>query len=350
MKLSALDRHAATEKYSYLWSPFGQTDAEIMTQENAGNNIDYVVKVINTRGENNKKCEARDTINVKLRRQPLPSFIPEPFNLEGCAPLTLTFNNKTIDGDRFLWDFGDGITSALESPTHTFDEGIYDLKYYVYSEDGCIDSLIMPQTVAAFSAPKAAFSWEPTFPSMLQPQVQFTNLTTPRDASNKYFWEIQYSQYSPFSVQTLTQENPSFDFSTYADDEQVAGNYAVRLISRSDNIAPSGNIVYCPDTAENAILVINDFLQFPNVVTPNGDGINDMFIIKGLVDGMGYPINSLDIYNKWGTRVYHKENISKEEDFWDPSSVPSGTYFYRFSARGYNGNVEHNGAIEVIKD
>jgi gliding motility-associated-like protein len=122
----------------------------------------------------------------------------------------------------------------------------------------------------------------------------------------------------------------------------------MRLIARTRNLAPSGNVIVCPDTAANNILVINDFLQFPNVVTPNGDGINDRFVIQNLVDGLGYPINSLDIYNQWGVRVYHRENIASDDEFWDPADVPDGTYFYRFSARGYNGNIEHNGSIEVI--
>ena len=90
-------------------------------------------------------------------------------------------------------------------------------------------------------------------------------------------------------------------------------------------------------------------LRFPNLVTPNGDGVNDRFVIGNLVNGMGYPINQLDIYNKWGTRVYHRENISNDEDFWDPKDMPTGTYFYRFSAKGYNGNIEHNGSIEVVR-
>ena len=85
------------------------------------------------------------------------------------------------------------------------------------------------------------------------------------------------------------------------------------------------------------------------MVTPNGDGYNDTFVIGNLIEGMGYPNNTLDIYNRWGAHVYHRENISSPDDFWNPAGMPEGTYFYRFTARGYNGNVEHNGAIEVIK-
>ena len=47
----------------------------------------------------------------------------------------------------------------------------------------------------------------------------------------------------------------------------------------------------------------------------------------------------------------YKENISKEEDFWDPAddNIPAGTYFWRFSGKGYLGDIQRNGAVEVIK-
>lgn len=345
--LDARDRHAATEHYSYVWSPFGQDTPTIETQYEPGADINYTVRVINT--NRNTLCTSYDTIAVGLRTQPVPNFLPQPFTLEGCDPMTITFNNSTLDADSYFWDFGDGITSQLESPTHTYAEGVYTLKYYAISSDGCVDSVISPAAIAVYPAPHAAFSWEPVYPSVLTPIVTFDNNTFPRPAGTHFLWEIQYNPDNPLSVETLTDENATFDFSQYATDGDISGVYGVRLIARTDNLAPSGNIVYCSDTAANTVLVINDYLQFPNVITPNGDGINDRFVIQNLVEGMGYPINTLDIYNKWGTCVFHKENIASDNDFWDPSDMPAGTYFYRFSARGYNGNIEHNGAIEIIK-
>ena len=349
IELDASDRHDATDHYTYTWSPYGQSTAVIQTETNTGGDVRYVVNVKNENSRYHKVCETRDTIDIFMRRQPRPSFAPQPFAIEGCDPLTLTFDNQSVDGYQHYWDFGDGNYSYDESPTHTYAEGIYQLKYYIISEDECIDSLIYPDLIAVYKAPKAAFSWEPAYPSVLSPTVQFTNNTSPRDADTKYFWELQYNKKYPLSVETLTQENPVFDFSTYADPGDVAGNYTVRLIARSDNRAPSGDLVYCRDTSENTILIVNDFLQFPNVVTPNGDGINDRFVIVNLIEGMAFPINCLDVFNKWGTNVYHRENIATEVDFWDPSGVPAGTYFYRFTAKGYKGNIEHNGAVEVIK-
>ena len=345
MHLDASDRHEATQNYSYLWTPYGQTTDTITTVEDAESEITYVAMVRNTQS---RTCVGRDTIVVGHRRQPMPAFVPTPFSFEGCAPYTIHFENRSVDAASHLWDFGDGVTSYEASPTHTYAAGLYDLKYYATSADGCVDSVISPNTVAIYEAPQAGFSWSPVYPSVLNPVANFTNLTDPLLPQNHYFWEIQYNIENPLSVETLTDVNPTFDFSQWTDDDP-SGNYAVRLIARTDNIAPSGNLVYCRDTIENTILVVNDFLQFPNVVSPNGDGINDRFVIKNLVAGKGYPINQLDVYNKWGTRVFHRENISRDEDFWDPKDMPTGTYFYRFSAKGYNGNIEHNGAIEVVR-
>lgn len=344
--LDARDRHTDDVHYSYIWEPFGQRTPTIVTKEEPKSDYNYEVLVMNTQ-RGGKVCSTRDTIHVAVRKQPLPNFELKPFTFEGCDPMTITFQNHSVDANTHFWDFGDGITSELESPTHTFSTGNYTLKYYAISDEGCIDSIISPGGITVYPTPEAAFTWTPVYPSVLNPVVVLQNNTVPDDASMRYFWEMQYDRDNPISFETLLTRDATYDFSVYNGND-VSGNYAVRLIARSDNRAPSGNLIQCADTAVNSILVINDFLQFPNVVTPNGDGINDRFVIQNLVEGLGYPINTLDIYNKWGTRVFHKENISSDDDFWDPADLPDGTYFYRFSAKGYNGNIEHNGAIEVI--
>jgi len=62
----------------------------------------------------------------------------------------------------------------------------------------------------------------------------------------------------------------------------------------------------------------------PNVFTPNGDNVNNRFIIKGLKE---YPNALVSIYDRWGRMVFESSNYT-EETAWDGSGVDAGTYFY----------------------
>ena len=92
-------------------------------------------------------------------------------------------------------------------------------------------------------------------------------------------------------------------------------------------------------------------LSFPNVVTPNGDGLNDRFVIGGLVENQCYPYNLLIIFDRTGRIVFRAENICRDDQFWDPaaSRIPAGTYFYRFVGHGVNHATQHQGCIEILK-
>ena len=347
--LDATDEHTTPGISTFRWEPTGDTASRIQTIGGIYKSTAYVVQAINT--DKGTSCPARDTIIVDINEQPVPSFDPGIYPLEGCEPFTINIDNTTKFGDKYRWVFGDGSYSTLRSPSHSYAAGSYDLKYYVESDKGCKDSLIFINLITVHPSPQAKFHWDPVFPNTEHPTVTLINNTTPDNGNNKYFWEIQYDKDMPYSFHTITEKSPTFEWRASSADQDIAGSYAVRLIARSDNRGPSGQLIQCADTVESNIIIINDHLKFPSVVTPNGDGINDVFIIENLVEGLAFPINTLDIYDKWGSRVFHATNISQKDQFWDPAknNTPAGSYFYRFSGKGYKGNVEHNGVIEVVK-
>ncbi len=350
--LDATDAHSATQNYTYAWEPYGQETGTIQTATYTGGSVTYVVEATNNVVSEGKRCVGLDTIVIDTKLQPIPSFDPGVYPLEGCEPFVFKGDNTSIDGAEYQWIFGDGDTSTERNPDHTYLAGTYDVKYYVKSEDGCIDSLIYPHLVTVFPNPVAKYSWEPVYPSVTNPVITMENRTTPDNPDNEYFWEFQYNVDNDYSFETLTDKNPTFEwYPTDTDDGELAGSYIVRLIARTTNYGPSGNKTQCIDTVENSILMVNDFLQFPNAVTPNGDGYNDTFEIINLVKGLGYPINRLEVFNKWGSRVFYAENIDSEQEFWDPNKTnsPDGTYYYHFVAKGYNGTIERNGVIEVVR-
>ena len=92
-------------------------------------------------------------------------------------------------------------------------------------------------------------------------------------------------------------------------------------------------------------------LQFPNAVTPNGDGYNDLFVIVNLLEAKMFDYTALWIYNRNGRLVFSGENFRTLSDFWNPekTSSPDGTYYYYFIARSLSHEISHKGVIEVVR-
>lgn len=103
----------------------------------------------------------------------------------------------------------------------------------------------------------------------------------------------------------------------------------------------------------SVLVLINDVPFFiPEAFSPNGDGINDKFEIKGIAK---YKTIEIKLFNRWGNIVFQSNNYGEGPDrdgFWDGTAknglrigsgpVPSGTYFYVLKL---NGNENINGSI-----
>ncbi len=68
--------------------------------------------------------------------------------LSGCGPLSVDFTNLSVDGTNYLWDFGDGTSDTLASPSHVYTaSGLYSVSLHVWDINGCEDSLTMPNYI-----------------------------------------------------------------------------------------------------------------------------------------------------------------------------------------------------------
>jgi gliding motility-associated-like protein len=110
---------------------------------------------------------------------------------------------------------------------------------------------------------------------------------------------------------------------------------------------------YC-DTTKVKIRVLREVLDIPNAFSPDGDGINDFFVIPDLNER--YPNNELTIVNRWGDLVYSSKPYQNN---WDGSSnnsklklsgnrVTDGTYFYHIKLG--NDGEEAKGFIELKRN
>lgn len=95
----------------------------------------------------------------------------------------------------------------------------------------------------------------------------------------------------------------------------------------------------CNSESATSVVVANPCnISAPNVITPNGDGQNDVLIFQGLQQFSG---SSLSVYNRWGIEVYQNDNYQND---WSPTDLTDGTYFYILTP-SVTGNIE----IETVK-
>ena len=344
-----LDAGNESPTATYIWSPTGETTRVITAEasENSASVVNY--KVLVTEYNGSIYCYGQDDINLIVRPAANAAFTSDVYPLEGCEPFSFRLLNTATNATQFEWTIGEE-TSTEANPAFTFPYGTYDVKLKVTSEYGCQDSVFYPGMINVYKHPIADFGWEPNNPYASDPTANLVNLTKPDDATNQYHWTVQTNRNNSNDVENLFGTNPSYTW-TPQSGQSVAGDYLISLDAYSVNQAPSGFIYECHDTISRIITIINDNLMFPTVVTPNGDGVNDVFTIHNLVEGQAFPDNELSIYNRYGKRIYFVQDIRNDSDFWDPAATntPSGTYFYRFVGRGPIRDVEFKGSVEIIR-
>ena len=266
--------------------------------------------------------------------------------LHGCRPFEVWLRDTTPLVASRQWLLGDSdITYSDSTLTHLYDTlGTFSLRLTAVSANGCTDTAYMPNAVNVYPNPIADFDWDNHVMVIHDAASTFINLSQPNNID--FQWEITRCD---GNTDTSTAFEPYYQWAS-SDNIVDEGDYTVTLTAIWPYIINNKDTLLCIDTAMRDIHIINDFLKFPNLVTPNGDGTNDTWRVINLLECGIYTINELWIFNKWGEEVYHVKNISREEDFWDPAkgSFPDGTYYFRFAAKSKYGVVKRNGTIELL--
>ncbi|RED19439.1 gliding motility-associated-like protein [Flavobacterium cutihirudinis] len=99
----------------------------------------------------------------------------------------------------------------------------------------------------------------------------------------------------------------------------------------------------------------NQDLIIYNALSPNGDDKNEFFHIKGIDN---YPDNEVEIYNRWGIRVYSTKSYNENDNVFKGYSegrstinpnekLPDGTYFYVLRYVKENKNYTQTGYLYI---
>jgi|GEM_PF-456881 len=85
----------------------------------------------------------------------------------------------------------------------------------------------------------------------------------------------------------------------------------------------------------------DDGLFFVNAMSPNGDGKNEYFIVKGLDK---YPGANLFVFNRWGSMVYQAKDYHND---WNGSGLSEGTYYYKLEVKQPEGTKLYKGWVMI---
>jgi gliding motility-associated-like protein len=238
-------------------------------------------------------CNEPDSLVKQIRISPnVKAQFTTPAN--GCAPYTAVFENTSLGGSNFIWDFGDGGTPTAADPQHLYaNAGTYNVRLIALDSNSCNKSDTSAYfTITVSNYPVSAFTYSPQ-PTETNTPVSFQN-TSSGGASYKWLFG---------DGDTLFTVRPD---TTVAHLYNASGTFNTCLVTY--------NAGGCSDTACQAITVtVNSLIDVANAFSPNGDGRND----KVYVRGFGISKMTWTIYNRWGTVVYQST---------DPNEGWDGTY------------------------
>lgn len=239
------------------------------------------------------------------------------------APVAVVSNDTTIcegstisltasGGDDYLWNTSETTASINVSPS---TDSTYSVQV-IENVTGCSATetinvtVINPSDVEGMDDAVTVIVEEPTNILVLANDVN-------ADANTLNII------YGPFGGNASVNTN----FITYTSNSDYVGNDTL-LYSVCHPTCPS----FCDTAYVNIFVTFGLDVEVPTGFSPNGDGINDAFVILGLEN---YPEAELLVFNRWGELVY---NVQQYNNNWMGESngkrtlggeqVPDGTYFY----------------------
>jgi gliding motility-associated-like protein len=231
------------------------------------------------------------------------------------------------------WDFGGAGTSTVTNPSQTYStSGTYNVTHIVTSKNGCKDTLVKPITITP--RPVAGFYYNNSGAFSIGSNVQFYD--TSKYATN-WSWNFDFNN---AGAGTSTITNPIYTY--FAN-----GTYTVLLVVKDQFGCADSALSYVKIfTVENNL---NELI--PNAISPNGDGKNDIWNLTFI--NTYYPKAEIEIYNRWGQRIFHSIGYPIAWDgTYQGTPLPVASYYYIINLNDPNKNPEDNlfkGAILLMK-
>lgn len=348
----------------------------------------------------------RDTAKIDPLPEPnfsIPPFICMPAGKAAFTNLS-TIANGTTSQLTYTWNFGDGGTSNETDPTYVYSNiGPYNVRLTARSVLGCVKDTVRVLNTF-YEQPRAGFTVNDSIFCQGKETIFTDTSTAPNSTITDWFWSFgdgsvstersprkTYTQYGPYTV-TLVTKNTQGCLSDTAT-KNIRVNLQPRVNAGPDLVIDEGRsgvlrgvindpgvrIVWTPATylssdtvvrptvtpLFNTVYIMYGYgdgncmasdtvrvtvlkqLRIPNAFSPNGDGINDKWVIPYIED---YPNLRMQVFNRYGQPVFTSNGYAKP---WDGNGsggqpLPAGTYYYIIEPNG-GGYDKLSGYVLILR-
>ncbi len=230
-----------------------------------------------------------------------------PPNILLCeTPYVVNFTGNSPPTPNSWWDFGDGNTSTLANPSHTYGApGVYTVIYVAIDSSTCNIADTTSSIVTLTLAPpfSTTLDFDPPLPcdtGAFFVELKFTGI-----GADSLVWDMgDGTQFINVDSTSYLYTSPG----TYII-SMTAYNFLCNKIQTISN-----EVTFTAFKGSESII--------PNVFTPNGDQWNETLEFVGIDLSAEY---SIQIFNRWGNMVYEGTNAAAH---WDGGDHEAGTYFY----------------------
>lgn len=333
-----------------------------------------------------------------------------------CDSGFVNFTDSTTYNDSlsvYNWDFGDGAISHIKNPGHYYDSpGLYTVSLNVQTQNACVDTFRLRDIIKIVQSPlisiggdsvacvndslrhlgvfdrsdTSAVQWAWQFPNgntsnLQNPSLQpynsagnfvvktiVTNSTGCKDTATKNILINPLPTVTLPSVITMQVGFPITIPATYTSNVIGYSWSPPGTLSCSDCPEPIANPKFdtkytvsfidsngCKNTGQVQIIVIckNANVFVPNTFSPNGDGNNDVFYVRG--KGLD-RVKSLRIFNRWGEIVFEQQNFPVNDPMYGWNGKYKGNkpvpdvYVYQVEVFCENSQIIHfEGNVALIQ-
>ncbi|MBX9782482.1 MAG: gliding motility-associated C-terminal domain-containing protein [Chitinophagaceae bacterium] len=242
-----------------------------------------------------------------------------------CVPDTVNIVDTSLGALTYLWVSSDGQTSTDPIPAFVYTTpGTYTITQTVFNPNTCNLQATTSRTFTASAKPVPGFNYNPN-PSRENTPTSFISTASP----DVIRWQWNFGDGA-----TSTLRNPIHQY--------IRPNPANIVCQTVFNAAGCQDSICIP--VESIINILNDL---PTAFTPNGDGVNDVFLVRGF----GITKMTLRVFNRQGLMVFETQTQSIG---WDGTykgiPQPMDAYAWTLDVEYFTGDkLKKKGDVTLIR-